>query len=69
MESNARTVLDNLRDVCKEKGITLTKACEMSGVKWDTMIDWGNHKPTAVNLLKMANALEVDPMDLIEGVN
>ena len=64
-----KKALDNLRAICAEKEITLTKACELSGVPWGTVMDWNENKPNATNLLKMASALDIDPIRLIEGVD
>ena len=60
-------VLDNVRRICAELGISIAEACRRAGISRDTVMDWtGDHKPTGVNLIKMAKALNVDPEELLK---
>ena len=60
-------VLDNVRRICAELGISIAEACRRSGVPRDTVMDWtDDHKPNGTNLIKMAKALGVDPEELLK---
>ena len=60
-------VLTNIRERCKELGISISEACRRADVPRDTVNDWiDGRKPSATNLLKMANALGMKPEELLK---
>lgn len=59
------TALDRLRNICNRLGISISEACRRADVSRDTVMDWSTNNPNAINLLKMAKALNVDPMELV----
>lgn len=61
-------VLDKVREICAEQGISVAEACRRAEISRDTVMDWKDHNPTATNLLKMAAALNVSPTVLLEDL-
>lgn len=53
-----------IKDVCKEKGITVSQLAEKMGIKQESLSRAINGNPTLETLGKIANALEVDITDL-----
>ena len=48
-----------------EKGMTLTQIADKTGLSRDTIMKWDVNSPTIANLQKVANALDVNIIDLI----
>lgn len=53
-----------IKDVCKEKGITVSQLAEKMGIKQESLSRAINGNPTLETLEKIANALEVDITEL-----
>ena len=53
-----------IKDVCKEKGITVSQLAEKMGIKQESLSRAINGTPTLETLEKIANALEVDIAEL-----
>lgn len=53
-----------IKDVCKEKGITVSLLAEKMGIKQESLSRAINGNPTLETLEKIANALEVDITEL-----
>lgn len=53
-----------IKDVCKEKGITVSQLAEKMGIKQESLSRAINGNPTLETLEKIANALEVDIAEL-----
>jgi len=61
-----------LREVCKEKGVTTQELSVKTGIKKSTIDNYRSSRrkePSLSNGLKIADALGIDPHDLIrEGI-
>lgn len=59
-------MLDRLRDILKQRGLTLKTFSEMSGISQPNLSNYinGNISPTLDTLEKIAKALDVDVQDL-----
>lgn len=59
-------MLDRLRDILKERGLTLKAFSEMSGISQPNLSNYinGNISPTLDTLDKIAKALKVEIQDL-----
>lgn len=55
-----------IKDVCREKGITVSQLAEKMGIKQESLSRTINGNPTLETLEKIANALEVDITELFE---
>lgn len=53
-----------IKDVCKEKGITVSQLAEKMGIKQESLSRAINGNPTLETLEKIANALGVDISEL-----
>lgn len=53
-----------IKDVCKEKGITVSQLAEKMGIKQESLSRAINGNPTLETLEKIANALGVDITEL-----
>ena len=53
-----------IKDVCKEKGITVSQLAEKIGIKQESLSRAINGNPTLETLEKIANALEADIAEL-----
>ena len=49
-----------IKEVCKEKGITVSQLAEKMGIKQESLSRAINGNPTLETLERIANALEVD---------
>lgn len=54
-----------IKDVCKEKGITVSQLAEKMGIKQESLSRAINGNPTLETLEKIANALEVEIWELL----
>ena len=61
-----KLMLDRLRDILKERGLTLRAFSEMSGISQPNLSNYinGNISPTLDTLDKIAKALKVEIQDL-----
>lgn len=57
-----------LREICNEKGITTLELSQMTGIKVTTINEYRNRRkmPSLINGLKLADALGIDPHELIK---
>ncbi len=55
-----------IKEICKEKGITITSLAEALGVTQESMSRTINGNPTITTLDKIATALGVEVADLFE---
>lgn len=55
-----------IKDVCKEKGITVSQLAKKMGIKQESLSRAINGNPTLETLEKIANALNVDITDLFK---
>ena len=55
-----------IKEVCKEKGITVSQLAEKMGIKQESLSRAINGNPTLETLERIANALEVDITELFE---
>ena len=53
-----------IKEVCKEKGITVSQLAEKMGIKQESLSRAINGNPTLETLERIANALEVDVPEL-----
>lgn len=53
-----------IKEVCKEKGITVSQLAEKMGIKQESLSRAINGNPTLETLERIANALEVDIIEL-----
>ena len=53
-----------IKEVCKEKGITVSQLAEKMGIKQESLSRAINGNPTLETLERIANALEVDITEL-----
>ena len=53
-----------IKEVCKEKGITVSQLAEKMGIKQESLSRAKNGNPTLETLERIANALEVDITEL-----
>lgn len=65
-EFQKKDMLDRLRDILKERGLTLKAFSEMSGISQPNLSNYinGNISPTLDTLEKIAKALNVEIQDL-----
>lgn len=61
-------VYDNLKAICKEKGLTFQQVEEMTGLGAGCISRWRNDKmsPKIKTLIRVANALDVPIEDLVK---
>jgi len=57
-----------VKDVCKEKGITITQLAEILGIKQESLSRAINGNPTLDTLQKIANALNVSVSALFDEI-
>ncbi len=57
-----------VKEVCKEKGITITQLAEILGIKQESLSRAINGNPTLDTLQKIANALNVPVSALFDEV-
>ena len=55
-----------IKDVCKEKGITITQLANTLGIKQESLSRAINGNPTIETLEKIANALNIPISDIFE---
>lgn len=59
-------IYDNIKKVCEEKGISVTKVEKMAGLSNGAISKWNTSSPTVDNLKAVANVLKVSVKKLIE---
>ena len=59
-------LIDTLREVAKEKGMSLKAVADDSGVKYDTLLGWKDHVPNALALAKVAKVLGTTSEELLK---
>lgn len=60
-------MLERLRDILKERGLTLKEFSEISGISQPNLSNYinGNVSPTLSTLERIANSLDLDVQDLL----
>ena len=61
-------LLDKVKTIAKERGMTLKEVSAASGVKYDTLMSWNDHVPGALSVWKVSKALNVPLSDLLDEV-
>ena len=59
-------ILDKVKEVAKDKGMTLKEVAARSGIKYDTLLSWNEHVPGAMAVWKVSKALDVSIEELLE---
>ena len=59
-------ILDTLRKAAKEKGLSLKSVAELAGIKYDTLLSWNDHVPSALALVKVAKVLGTTAEELLK---
>lgn len=61
-------LLDKVRAVAKEKGLTLKAVAEKAEINYDTMMSWKDHNPGALAVWKVSKALDMPVTDLLDEI-
>lgn len=61
-------LLDKVRAVAKERGMTLKAVAEEARINYDTMMSWKDHNPGALAVWKVSKALDVPVADLLDEI-
>lgn len=61
-------LLDKVRTVAKEKGMTLKAVAEKAEINYDTMMSWKDHNPGALAVWKVSKALDIPVVDLLDEI-
>ena len=59
-------VLDNIREISKEKGLSLAEVCRRAGVQYNTLKEWDKAMPNMRNLVPIAETLGVTLDELLK---
>lgn len=60
-----RTLIDRIKSLCKERGITLKELEDGAGITKNTMCRWGENTPSVDKVLRVADFLGVSVDDLL----
>ena len=61
-------LLDKVRAVAKEKGMTLKTVAKKAEINYDTMMSWKDHKPGALAVWKVSKALDTPVAELLDEI-
>ena len=59
-------ILDKVKAVAKNKGMTLKEIAARSGIKYDTLLSWNEHVPGAMAVWKVSKVLDVSVGELLD---
>ena len=59
-------ILDKVKEVAKDRGMTLKEVAARSGIKYDTLLSWNEHVPGAMAVWKVSKVLDVSVGELLE---
>lgn len=60
-------ILDRIKKLCDEQGISVAELCRRAGVSYETVKEWNRCFPTLNNLAPIAKELGVDITTLAWG--
>lgn len=61
-------LLDKVKDVAKERGMTLKAVAAESGIKYDTLLSWNDHVPGALAVWKVSKVLDMPVGILLDEI-
>ena len=59
-------ILDKVKAVAKEKGMTLKDVATETEIKYDTLLSWNEHVPGAMAVWKVSKVLDVSVGELLD---
>ena len=59
-------ILDKVKAVAKEKGMTLKDVATETEIKYDTLLSWKDHKPGALSVWKISKLLDIPVTELLD---
>ena len=61
-------ILDKVKAVANEKGMTLKDVATETEIKYDTLLSWKDHTPGALSIWKVSKVLEIPVTDLLDEI-
>lgn len=65
--SDKLLIYDKIKEVCKEKGISIASVEKKAGLGNGAITKWNNSSPTIDNLKAVADVLEFDVVDFLDN--
>ena len=61
-----KLIYDKIKEICKDKGISVASVEEKAGLGNGTITKWNNSSPTVENLKAVADVLKVSVSKILE---
>lgn len=59
-------ILDKVKSVAKDRGMTLKDVATKAEIKYDTLLSWKDHKPGALSVWKISKLLDIPVTELLD---
>ena len=61
-------ILDKVKEVAKDRGMTLKDVATKAEIKYDTLMSWKGHKPGALSVWKVSKVLDIPVAELLNEI-